>query len=223
MATYKCLADLQGKTLKFEDTVVFGNIEYIVQSNYLKEIHGDNSKIFRTLSISKYDFTTNAYGYGCFGGDWPECNLNDYSALTRCVIELYKIIGGKLEEKQWYKITTPGKTGISPEQVKMLITKYGGLIDTTFTYRSAAEVYVWAKNKMVTCLERGQVKVNAIEVSPTSEIITIKQEEKHETQFQRKKARIERGTRPEGNTVCGRRSKASIAVGHLGYRKVTGI
>jgi hypothetical protein len=83
------------------------------------------------------------------------------------------------------------------------------------------------KNKEVVCLNKHDVRGDAIEVSPTTEttteITTTKKEEKYETQFQRKKARIKRGTRPEGNSVCGRRSKASVAVGYLGYRKVTGI
>lgn len=229
MATYKCLSDLQGKTLKLNDVVYLKGIRHIVDSRFLKEEHLDNDKIFDVLSISsKEEFVTNAYGYECYGGAWPECNRNDYEALTRLVIELYKIIEEKTssitpEKEQWYKITTPGKTGISPEEVKALITKYGGRLNSDFSYKSEIGVYTWTKNKEVHCLNKYDVRKDAIEVSSTTEITTIKQEEKHENQFQRKKARIERGTRPEGSTVCGRRSKASVAVGHLGYRKVTGI
>lgn len=91
-------------------------------------------------------------------------------------------------------------------------------------YNSGLGVYLWKKDQYVECfIKRDAEEKHAIEVSPTTEIITIKKEEKHKNQFQRKKARIERGTRPEGSTVCGRRGKASVAVGHLGYRKVTGI
>lgn len=230
MAEYKCLADLQGKTLEYGDIVYLKGIRYTVQSRFLKEEYVNNDKIFDVLSISsKEEFATNAYGYDCYGGAWPECNRNDYEALTRLVIELYKIIEEKTssitsKKEQWYKITTPGINGISSEEVKALITKYGGRLDSTFNYTSGCEVYVWTKNKEVECLSKKDAeKKHAIEVSPTTEITTIKQEEKHENQFQRKKARIERGTRPEGSTVCGRRSKASVAVGHLGYRKVTGI
>lgn len=230
MAEYKCLADLQGKTLKYDDIVYLKDLQYIVKSRFLQEEHLDNYKIFDVLSIlSKEGFTSNAYGYACNGGAWPECKLHDYEALTRCVIELYKIIEGKTssvtsEKEQWYKITTPGSNDIiSPEEVKALITKYGGLINPDFSYNSVLGVYVWTKNRTVECLSKRDVRKDAIEVSPTTEITTIKQKEKHENQFQRKKARIERGTRPEGSTVCGRRSKASVTVGHLGYRKVTGI
>lgn len=228
MATYRCLADLQGKTLKREDIVILKGIKYTVQSRYLHEQDSsDNSKIFKVLSIpSKEEFTTKAYGYKHNCGDWPECESYDYEALTRCVIELYKIIEGKTstasEKEQLYKITTPGKTGISPEQVKELIIKYGGRINFSYNYNSSIGVYYWERGKVVEIVN-ANFPIYAIEVSPTTEITTTKKEEKHETQFQRKKARVERGTRPEGSTVCGRRSKASVAVGHLGYRKVTGI
>lgn len=194
MATYKCLADLQGKTLEYDDVVYLKDIEYQVQSRFLSERIGDNDKIFRILSIPfKEEFATKAYGYACSGGNWPECKRSDYEALTRLVIELYKIIESSIGFKikgsylkqldikearkllrrynvcfdddkwaldstgwyywntqdfqlhydppdpgseyqdvtpsdntnQWYKITTPGKTGISPEEVKTLILKYG--------------------------------------------------------------------------------------------------
>jgi hypothetical protein len=294
MATYKCLADLQGKTLKLDDVVYLKGIRYTVNSKFLNEDSSYNDKIFNVLSISsKEGFASSAYGYKCNGGAWPECKPHDYEALTRCVIELYKIIepsvitGFKIkgsyikqldlkearklfeghnvcfnEDKwafnsigwyywntqnfllcyntpsadpgpeyqditptdQWYKITAPGLNGISPEEVKALITKYGGLINSDFGYNSVLGVYVWKNDRCVECLTKKDAEEkHAIEVSPTTKITTIKQEEKHENQFQRKKARIERGTRPEGSTVCGRRSKASVAVGHLGYRKVTGI
>ena len=219
MAEYKCLADLQGKTLKYDDIVILKDIKYKVNPRFLSEGHRDNSKIFKILSISsKEDFASNAYGYKSFGGAWPACEINDYEALTKLVIELYKIIEGK---EQWYKITTPGKTGISPEQVKELIIKYGGIINPDYNYKSGTGIYYWKKGTLVDIDPK--LSMPAIEVSPTTEITTTKKEEKHETQFQRKKARIKRGTRPEGNSVCGRRSKASVTVGHLGYRKVTGI
>ena len=295
MAEYKCLADLQGKTLAHNDTVLFEDLIYTVRSSFLSNCNGRNSKIFEKLELDSTKIAEEEYGYHTYSGSWPECQSHDYAALTRLVKRLYKIIeasnigfkiqgsyikqlGWKeavkllkgynvhfdeskwaldskgwyywntqdfqlhfdfnfndLESKhqditpsdnpnQWYKITTPGETGISPEEVKALITKYGGLINPNFSYNSALGVYVWTKNKGVECLTKKDAEEkHAIEVSPTTEIITIKKEEKHENQFQRKKARIERGTRPEGSTVCGRRSKASVAVGHLGYRKVTGI
>lgn len=218
MATYRCLADLHGKTLEYGDTVIFKDITYTVQEEFLS-CSGYNDKIFRDLEISKSDIAEQAYGYYSFSGDWPECKKDDYPALTRLVVKLYEIIEEKTSTV--YKITTPGKTGISPEEVKELIIKHGGIINDCYHYNSDNGVYHWKKGELVDIVS-ASFPIYGIEVSPTTEI-TTKKEEKHETQFQRKKARIERGTRPEGSTVCGRRSKASVAVGHLGYRKVIGI
>ena len=229
MAEYRKYSDLVGVTLKYDDSVFFGSREYRVRYKHLANICGLNSQIFQDLHINDpIEFCSKAYGYSIEGrGSWPECLTNDYSALTRCVLAIYKVIESIPEEKRWYKITTPGETGISPEEVKRLILKYGGLLTQCFNYASTSRVYVWTKNKEVVCLNKHDVRGDAIEVSPTTEtttkITTTKKEEKYETQFQRKKARIKRGTRPEGNSVCGRRGKASVAVGHLGYRKVTGI
>lgn len=219
MATYRCLADLHGKTLEYGDTVIFKDITYTVLEEFLC-CSSYNDKIFQDLEISKFDIAKQAYGYYPFSGDWPECKKDDYPALTRLVVKLYEIIEEKTSTV--YKITTPGKTGISPEEVKELIIKYGGIINDCYHYNSDNGVYYWKKGELVDIVS-SSFPIYGIEVSPTTEITTTKKEEKHETQFQRKKARIERGTRPEGSTVCGRRSKASIAVGHLGYRKVTGI
>lgn len=225
MAEYRTYLDLVGATLKYDDTVFLGDRTYKVRHHFLCNCSGPNYQIFQDLHIDNAtEFCSKAYGYcakECCS--WPECLHDDYSALKRCVLAIYRIIESTQEKEQWYKITAPGKKGISPEQVKTLITKYGGLIDPGLTYRSCLGIYVWTENKEVECITENDREVDAIEVSPTTEITTIKQEEKYETQFQRKKARIERGTRPEGSTVCGRRSKASIAVGHLGYRKVIGI
>lgn len=296
MAVYRCLADLQGKTLELNDIVYLKNIRYCVYPKFLMEPSANNEKIFNVLSIpSKEVFASNAYGYESAFGSWPECRRDDYKALTRLVIELYKIIesvvgfkikGSYLKQlgfkeavklfkghnvrfdegrwtfdskgwyywntqdfqlhfeyeynsyrlgseyqditpsdnpNQWYKITTPGLNGISPEEVKTLILKYGGKLDSSFKYDSKSAVYTWTKNEKVECLNECCVRKDAIEVSLTTEITTIKQQEKHEGKFQRKKTRVERGTRPEGNTVRGRRGKASVAVGHLSNRKVTGI
>ena len=89
MATYKCLADLQGKVLKYTDIVILKNIKYIVNTKFLSEEYYRNERIFEDLSIpNKERFATIAYGYESDGGAWPECRPSDYEALTRCVIEL---------------------------------------------------------------------------------------------------------------------------------------
>jgi hypothetical protein len=225
MAEYRKYSELVGATLEYGDTVFLGSHEYKVRQKFLSNIGGFNCQIFQDLHIDNItEFCSKAYGYRAKEGcSWPECLPDDYSALKKCALAIYKIIESIKEKEQWYKITTPGKTGISPEQVKELILKYEGLIDSDLTYTSDTGIYVWTKNKKTLCLPKCDVRKDAIEVFLTTEITTTKKEEKYETQFQRKKARIKRGTRPEGNSVCGRRSKASVAVGHLGYRKVTGI
>lgn len=223
MAEYRKYSELVGATLEYGDTVFLESHKYKVQQKFLSNYCGPNYQIFQDLYIDNAtEFCSKAYGYHAKEGcSWPECLLDDYSALTRCVLAIYKIIEGK-EKEQWYKITTPGKTGISPEQVKELIIKYGGIINDCYNYNCDAGVYYWKEGELVDIVS-ASFPIHAIEVSPTTEITTTKKEEKYETQFQRKKARIKRGTRPEGNSVCGRRGKASVAVGHLGYRKVIGI
>lgn len=223
MAEYRKYSELVGATLEYGDTVFLESREYKVRQKFLSYIGGFNCQIFQDLYIDNAtEFCSKAYGYHAKEDcSWPECLPDDYSALTRCVLAIYKIIEGIKEKEQWYKITTPGKIGISPEQVKELILKYGGILNSSYNYKSDTGIYYWKEGRLVDVDTK--LSMPAIEVSPTTEITTIKQEEKHETQFQRKKARIKRGTRPEGNSVCGRRSKASVAVGHLGYRKVIGI
>ena len=223
MAEYRKYSELVGATLEYGDTVFLGNRKYKVKQKFLSYIAGFNHQIFQDLHIDNAtEFCSKAYGYRANEDySWPECLPDDYSALTRCVLAIYKIIESTPKKEQWYKITTPGKTGISPEQVEELIIKYGGIIDPNYSYNSDIGIYYWKKGTLVDI--DTELSMSAIEVSPTTEITTTKKEEKYETQFQRKKARIKRGTRPEGNSVCGRRSKASVAVGHLGYRKVTGI
>ena len=223
MAEYRKYSDLVGATLKYGDTVFLGSREYRVKQKFLSYISGFNFQIFQDLHIDNAtEFCSKAYGYRAKEDcSWPECLPDDYSALTRCVLAIYKIIESTPKKEQWYKITTPGKTGISPEQVKELILKYGGKIDPSYDYDSDIGIYYWKEGDLVDIDTK--LSMPAIEVSLTTEITTTKKEEKYETQFQRKKARIKRGTRPEGNSVCGRRSKASVAVGHLGYRKVIGI
>jgi hypothetical protein len=223
MAEYRKYSKLIGATLKYDDTVFLGDRTYKVRHHFLYNRCGPNYQIFQDLHIDNAtEFCSKAYGYRAKEGcSWPECLPDDYSALTRCVLAIYKIIEGIKEKEQWYKITTPGKTGISPEQVKELILKYGGKINPNYDYNSEIGIYYWKEGDLVDIDTK--LSIPAIEVSPTTEITTTKKEEKYETQFQRKKARIKRGTRPEGNSVCGRRSKASVAVGHLSYRKITGI
>ncbi|MFA6354873.1 MAG: hypothetical protein WCW65_00395 [Candidatus Paceibacterota bacterium] len=100
MAVYRSLDKLEGKILDRGDFVVFGDIRYQVLKNclicYLND--KDNDKIFWTLGIGsyKYEVCTEHYGYEAGGshlipGQFPTCKENDYEALTRIAIALFKL------------------------------------------------------------------------------------------------------------------------------------
>ena len=151
MAEYRKYSELVGATLEYGDTVFLERREYKVRQKFLNNIGGFNCQIFKDLHIDNAtEFCSKAYGY-CAKEDcsWPECLPDDYSALTRCVLAIYKIIEGIKEKEQWYKITTPGKTGISPEQVKELILKYGGKLDSSYNYKSDVGIYYWKEGDLV--------------------------------------------------------------------------
>jgi hypothetical protein len=85
--------------LKYGDEVTFklvgkGNYEYIVRDEYLNTDEDTNALIFIKLGMSaqeKIEFCRKAYGYEPrHDGQWPECRVNDYEALTRCVTMLHQ-------------------------------------------------------------------------------------------------------------------------------------
>lgn len=85
--------------LKYGDKVTFklvgkGNYEYIVRDEYLNTDEDTNALIFIELGMSaqeKIEFCRKAYGYEPrHDGQWPECRVNDYEALTRCVTMLHQ-------------------------------------------------------------------------------------------------------------------------------------
>jgi hypothetical protein len=94
---YKDFNSLKGKTLQYGDSVVFfSNIVYSVRTYYLTLVGGfNNSKIFKKLGIDEYKLATECYGYIPNSGEWPECRGEDYPALTRLVLGLFKIIEGR--------------------------------------------------------------------------------------------------------------------------------
>jgi hypothetical protein len=91
MATYKTLASLKGKTLKFGDTVIIHGLTYNVHSDFLSNDRGQNEQIFKILSLNKVKFCEKYYKYATrSGGSWPESKDRDYKALTRVAIALMK-------------------------------------------------------------------------------------------------------------------------------------
>lgn len=86
------------KVLKHGDMINFylvgkGNYQYQVRDEYLNTDDDTNALIFNELGMSageKIEFCRKAYGYEPrHDGQWPECRVDDYEALTRCVNMLY--------------------------------------------------------------------------------------------------------------------------------------
>lgn len=211
----RCAEDLIGSTLEYGDHVYFGAIYYQVESRYLsfKRTNeypiGSNASIFEVLGLKKNTFCSEHYRYPDTGGGWPECNNRDMDALTRVVLALYKEIS-KLDKTHYIKTpidkdhpmsTHIGKVNhYDPENVIVKNKGYYIFIDEKYVWQETLIDYPFA------------VEYNLSTIKTLS----------HESKFQRKKARIKRGTRPKGSRVCGKRSKASVVSGHLSYRKVIG-
>ena len=94
MAEYRKYSDLVGATLEYGDSVFLGSREYKVRQKFLSYIGGFNCQIFQDLHIDNAtEFCSKAYGYHAKEDcSWPECLPDDYSALKRCVLAIYKII-----------------------------------------------------------------------------------------------------------------------------------
>lgn len=100
--TYRSSHELEGKTLCLGDKVILLDIEHSVQKKFLNIEYKSNYEVFKRLGIKDYrSFCSQHYGYDAERGDWPECQENDYEALTRVVMALFKIIEGKeIKEKE---------------------------------------------------------------------------------------------------------------------------
>lgn len=92
-SNYKILHE---KPLQYDDIVyfIYNNITYIyeVKKEYLSNIRRCNDTIFVDLRLDKRHVATEAYGYSCGEGQWPESKISDYAALTRLVIFLFEEI-----------------------------------------------------------------------------------------------------------------------------------
>ena len=102
MATYNSFDSLSGKVLEYHDEVIFNEqIKYSVCHDFLSNtINMVNDKIFSFLKLDKEVFCSQTYGYQCGNGSWPVCNVGDMDALTRCVLELFRILEAKYSPKQ---------------------------------------------------------------------------------------------------------------------------
>lgn len=94
MAHYNSLKSLGENTLKLGDTVTLLDIKYQVRSCYMWNMQDSyNDRIFNKLGIENpKDFCKAYYGYPPNSGTWPEFRENDFSAATRVVKALFKVI-----------------------------------------------------------------------------------------------------------------------------------
>lgn len=93
---FKTYKELKGKTLKKGDKVHLKDIVYTTENSFLTCNDFINSAIFNILKLNKITFCEKYYGYEDDGyGDWPQCEQDDFKALTRVVIALFKLIEGK--------------------------------------------------------------------------------------------------------------------------------
>lgn len=100
MTVYRSYSELEGKTLKYGDKLVFQHnkviLSYDVKDGFLiQPINGENDKIFDLLNFKEridiIKFANSAYGYKSRSGIFPQCLTNDYAALTRITLALFKL------------------------------------------------------------------------------------------------------------------------------------
>lgn len=65
--------------------------DYTVFRTYLECDGKHNDIIFDKLSIDKTKFCEKHYGYESENGNWPECEKDDFEALTRVVTALHEL------------------------------------------------------------------------------------------------------------------------------------
>jgi len=76
-------------------------VTYDVAYNHLLYLEGPNDEIFDKLGIrDKKNFCEKAYGYKPSGGNFPQCKIKDYPALTRVAMALFKKAEGKERKRK---------------------------------------------------------------------------------------------------------------------------
>lgn len=114
MAIYKTSRGLINKTLSFDDTLIFPIkvdsrfISYRVNSDHLEAKSYGNDKIFELLGIKdKRAFAAECYGYESHSGLFPYSRHEDYEALTRIAIALFKLCEGEQDTSESAKESSP--------------------------------------------------------------------------------------------------------------------
>ena len=102
------------RQLTTHDTVGFeidgSRLIYEVMHDHLKNMNGDNDRIFNLLGVNKERFSEKAYGYppnDTNGRIWPTSKDNDMGALSRLVNELYEAIDEHNDQPQIKEVAKP--------------------------------------------------------------------------------------------------------------------
>lgn len=95
MATYESSVELEGNILNYDDNIIFRvknkTFCYEACRGFLNTMTtGRNDLIFKELKIEKCKFAEEFYGYPPDIGIFPTCHENDFEALTRITIALFK-------------------------------------------------------------------------------------------------------------------------------------
>lgn len=119
------------ETLKYNDEVIFTikdrDFYYKVANDYLISSRETNDVIFTALKLTeedKDDFCSKHYGYPCNkSGTWPNCELDDYGALTRVVEALQELCSKPIPFVRDFCIL--GITRFNTQSFKMLLENIG--------------------------------------------------------------------------------------------------
>lgn len=129
MATYRSFDELNGKTLKRYDKVVFKvtstrELVYVVTFAFLiAEGSSRNDRIFQELDLNGRLLAGHAYGYDLNRGLWPQSKNDDYEALTRLVLVLFAFSEGYdvsllMPNKEW-KLLRRDSIPLGPPTIKL--------------------------------------------------------------------------------------------------------
>ena len=92
--TFKSYDQLKNKTLHKGDTLIFtvneNILTYQVKDCLLMGLGCWNDEIFDALNIEAKSFCDQAYGYSATNGLCPMCYHDDYAALKRLALALFK-------------------------------------------------------------------------------------------------------------------------------------
>ena len=95
MKTYKSYIELKGNTLELGDTLNFKVKGIVYEYETMRScliclVYFDI--IFQKLNIKNiYEFCLKSYGYKTNNGIFPVCRKNDFEALTRLALDLFKL------------------------------------------------------------------------------------------------------------------------------------